>query len=398
MGGRATGEPVRIGVVGVGSQGRFYARLVSSDRCPSVRLTALCSPNPHSPSRSAHAAFATELAVPLFTDYAALLHSGLVDAVVIATPHYEHPAMGIEAIRAGIHVLVEKPAGVYTKQVKELFAVAAAHPEVTVAIMFNHRANPLYADLKAAIDSAELGSLRHTSWVLTHWWRPDAYYASSPWRATWGGEGGGVLVNQAAHQLDLWQWLCGTPIRCFARVQFGFRRDIPVDDEVEASVQFAKGATGSFLTCTNDLVGTDRLEMLFDRAKVVVDDSSRVTIWRFVDDEREIARAVSPEDAARIPSETFDRTRFYHATTREYSSQWGVQHSLVIENFGSHILDGTPLIAPGEEGMNSVLLANAMLLSAWMGTDVDLTAFDEDRYLAELNKRIAAEGKYPLRT
>ena len=213
-----------------------------------------------------------------------------------------------------------------------------------------------------------------------------------------GGEGGGVLVNQAPHQLDLWQWLCGMVTRCFARVQFGYRRDIPVDDEVNALVEFAGGASGTFMTCTNDLVGTDRLELLFDRAKVVVDDSATITTWHFVDDERAIARAVSPADAALVPSGAFDRSQFYSADTRTYSSPWGEQHALVLDNFGLNILEGTALIAPGRQGIDSVRLANAMHLSAWTGADIEMASFDEDRYLAELNARIAAEGRYPLRS
>lgn len=187
------------------------------------------------------------------------------------------------------------------------------------------------------------------------------------------------------------------PTRCFARVQFGFRRDIPVEDEVNASFEYANGASGTLITSTNDLVGTDRLEMLFDRAKIVVEDSSRITIWRFVDDEREIARNLSPEEAAQSTFTKLDRSRFFTVETREHASPWGVEHARVLENFAGHILHEEPLIAPGAGGVNSVLLANAMHLSAWTGSDIDLTTFDEDLYLAELNKRIAAEGRYPLR-
>lgn len=391
-------KKVRVAVVGLGAQGRFYAELVAAGRAPSLSLAALCGPNPASTSSEKHQQFADELGVQLFTDLRQLLDSRQVDAIVITTPHYEHPRIGIEALRAGIHVLVEKPVGVYTKQVEDLLQVADQHPELTLAVMFNQRTNPLYAELKQAIDSGSYGRLRHSTWQITHWWRPDAYFTASPWRASWGGEGGGVLINQAQHQLDLWQWLCGTVERCFARVQFGFRRDIPVDDEVHALVQFSGGASGSFLTSTNDLVGTDRLELLFDRAKIVIDDSANLTIWDLVDDERTIARTLHPTDAAKVASEGFDRSQFYHVHRRHYSSAWGEQHALVLENFGRHLLDGTPLVADGREGINSVRLANAMHLSAWTNQDIDLTRFDGERYLSELNARIAAEGRFPPRS
>jgi len=390
-------DAVRFGVVGLGTQGTLYARLVSQGRAPALRLAAVCGSNPASRATDRHSALAAELGVPLFTDYTALLESGEVDAVVITTPHYEHPAFAIEALRRGVHTLLEKPAGVYTLQVERMLAAGAENPDATRAMMFNQRANPLYSDLKRAIDSGLFGELRHSSWIITSWWRPDAYYASSPWRATWGGEGGGVLVNQAPHQLDLWQWLCGAPERVFARAQFGFRRDIPVEDEVNAVVDFGHGATGHFMTGTNDLVGTDRLELLFDRGKVLVEGSSRITTWLLNDDERTIARTMSPEDAAKAPSGALDLSTFWSSDSRDYASRWGEQHAAVLQNFGEHILDGTPLLASGLDGLAQVKLANAMHLSAWTGRDVDLAHLDATQYLAELNSRIAAEGRYPTR-
>lgn len=390
-------DQVRLGVVGVGVQGRLYAELVSTGRAPSLRLSALCSANPKSRSHQDHAATAAGLGVPLFTDYIEMLDSGEVDAVVITVPHFEHPRFAAEAIERGVHVLLEKPAGIYGKQVTRMLDVAAEHPQTTLAMMFNQRANPLYADLKALIDSGELGGLRRVSWLISHWWRPDAYYSSSPWRASWGGEGGGVLVNQAPHQLDLLTWLCGMPQRCFARIQFGYRRDIAVDDEVAALLEFDGGAAGTFNTCTNDLVGTDRLEMGFDRGRILVDDSARVTIWRYTDDEREIARQISPADAAKVPSGAFDRSVFYTADNREYSSPWGEQHALLLDNFGQHIIAGTPLIAPGADGLNSVRLANAMYLSAWQGTDIELASMDDEAFVTQLNRRVREEGRFPVR-
>lgn len=390
-------EPVRVAVAGIGAQGRMYAQLIADGRAPALRLVALCSANPNSASLAAHQATAAEFGVELFTDYAALLASDQIDAVVIATPHLEHPAMAAAAIEAGKHVLLEKPAGIAARHVAEMIAVAENRPDVRFAMMFNQRANPLYADLKALIDSGELGGLRRVSWLISHWWRPDAYYSSSPWRASWGGEGGGVLVNQAPHQLDLLTWLCGMPQRCFARIQFGYRRDIAVDDEVAALLEFDGGAAGTFNTCTNDLVGTDRLEMAFDRGRILVDDSARVTIWRYTDDEREIARQISPADAAKVPSGAFDRSVFYTADNREYSSPWGEQHALLLDNFGQHIIAGTPLIAPGADGLNSVRLANAMYLSAWQGTDIELASMDDEAFVTQLNRRVREEGRFPVR-
>ncbi|EPH00265.1 hypothetical protein HMPREF1531_02373 [Propionibacterium sp. oral taxon 192 str. F0372] len=387
---------VRIAVAGLGAQGRLYAQLITG-QIPDLELAALCATNPRSTRVESHREFAATHGVPLFTSFTEMLDSGTVDAVVITTPHWSHPGLATDAITRGIHVLLEKPAGVTSQSVVRLAATAAAHPQASIAMMFNQRANPLYRDLHGLISSGALGRLRHTNWMITHWWRPDAYYNSSSWRASWAGEGGGILVNQAPHQLDLWQWLCGNVQRCFSRARFGFRRDIEVEDEVSALVEFPDGATGTLTTCTNDLVGTDRLELLFDEGKVIVDDSADVTVWRYVDDERAIARSISPADAALVPSGVFDRSSFHSATTTHYESPWGVQHALALQNFAEHIADGTPLFAGLAEGLAQVRLANAMHLSAWTGADIDLVNFDDDAYAQALAEKITAAGNHSHR-
>ena len=190
--------------------------------------------------------------------------------------------MGIEALKRDIHALLEKPAGVYTKQVKELNEFAATKPELTFAIFFNQRTNPLYQKVKEIIDNGEIGNIRRTNWMITTWWRPQGYYDQSDWRATWSGEGGGVLVNQAPHQIDLLQWICGMPKKVYSNVKYGYQRNIAVEDEVTTILDYGNGATGVFITCTHDIIGTDRFEILGDKGKIVVDDSKKVTIKRLI--------------------------------------------------------------------------------------------------------------------
>lgn len=388
----ANGGQVRLGIIGLGAQGGMYSRLISDGRVPNMTIGAIADTDP-AKAESAAERFPD---VPFFDDYRGLLASDAIDAVVTTVPHYLHPEIGIAAIRAGVHVLVEKPAGVYTRQVRELNAVAAEHPEVVFGIMFNQRNNPLYRRLKAIVDAGEIGTIRHTSWIITNWWRPQGYYDQSAWRATWGGEGGGVLVNQAPHQLDLWQWICGVPQSVFAKVAYGFRRDIAVEDEVTALVDYGNGATGVLVTATHDVIGTDRLEILGDNGKIVVDNSATATVYRLDRPELEISASLRPADVARLFSGEIDTTDFFESETIAFESQWGAQHAGVLENFAAAILDGTPLLAPGSDGINGVRLANAIHLSSWLGREVPLD-FDEDAYLTELNKRIAAEGAYPTR-
>ncbi|MEA5455094.1 Gfo/Idh/MocA family oxidoreductase [Sinomonas sp. JGH33] len=383
---------VRLGIVGFGNQGSQYARLIEEGRVPNVELAAITDTD--SARREQIAEKYPDVA--RFEDYVAMLESGAVEAVVTTVPHYLHPQMGIQALERGIHVLVEKPAGVYTKQVRELNEFAASKPGLTFAIMFNQRTNPLYRRLKEIVDSGEIGAIRRTNWIITTWYRPQAYYDSSAWRATWGGEGGGVLVNQAPHQLDLWQWICGVPQRVFAKAGYGFRRNIAVEDEVVAVVDYGDGATGTFTTATHELVGTDRFEITGDRGKIVVTDSKTAVVTRFRAPEQEINAGIPPEDVWRMTSDQFNPDDYYTQETLEFDTAWGGQHAAVLENFAANILDGTPLIASGSDGILGVRLANAIHLSSWTGKEVPID-FDEDEFLAELNKKIAEEGKFPQR-
>ncbi len=386
-----TDRTVRMGIIGLGAQGGYYAGFLSRGRVPNVQLAAICDTDES--KREAAEGFG----VPFFTDYHDMLASGQVDAVVTTIPHYLHPEVGIDALDAGLHVLVEKPIGVYTTQARALLDHAAQTSDRTTAVMFNQRTNPLYIDLRNLIQSGELGKLRHTSWIITTWWRPQGYYDQSAWRATWGGEGGGVLVNQAPHQLDLWQWLCGVPKSVFAKLAFGFKRDIAVEDEVTALLDFGDGATGTFTTCTHDLVGTDRLEILFDAGKIVVDDSKTVTITKLSAPEQELSAGMNMDDVRRLFTGEGDLSQYTTVTTRTYDSPWSDQHPAVMQNFAANILDAEPLVAPVDDGIHGVRLANAIHLSGWVGEEVSITDFDAQRYLSELNKRIADEGQFPLR-
>jgi len=382
---------VRLGIIGLGAQGSMYAKFISEGLVPNMEIGAIADSDP-----AKAAVVEADYGVPFFTDYIQMLDSGAVDAVVTCVPHYLHPEIGINALARDVHALVEKPAGVYTKQVKALNDFAATKPELTFGIMFNQRNNPLYIKIKEIVDSGDIGTIRRTNWIITTWWRPQGYYDQSAWRATWGGEGGGVLVNQAPHQLDLLQWICGVPKSVYAKVAYGFRRNIAVEDEVTAVVDYGDGATGVFVTATHDLVGTDRFEILGDQGKIVVEGSKIATVTRLVKPEREISDGMDAADVRKLFTGQFNTAELYTQEVIEYDSAWGAQHSGVLQNFAANILDGTPLLAPGSDGINGVRLANAIHLSSWTGREVSLD-FDEDDYLAELNKRISEEGTFGQR-
>ncbi|MEH7484207.1 Gfo/Idh/MocA family oxidoreductase [Neobacillus drentensis] len=384
-------KTVRLGIVGLGAQGGAYAQFISEGKVKNMVIGAICDNDPVKKAVAAE----KYPDVPFYDNYIEMLESGEVDAVVTCVPHYLHPEMGIDSLKRNIHALVEKPAGVYTKQVKELNEFAATKPELTYAIMFNQRTNPLYQKLKELIDNGIIGKIRRTNWIITTWWRPQGYYDQSEWRATWGGEGGGVLVNQAPHQIDLLQWICGMPKKVYSNVKYGYQRNIAVEDEVTAMFDYGNGATGVFITATHDIIGTDRFEILGDNGKIVVDDSKKITIKRLNKPEPEMNATMNMQDVMSIFMGG-DTSDIYSTEEIVFESVWGGQHIAVLENFAANIIDGTPLIAPGSDGINGVALANAIHLSSWLGKEVELP-IDEEVYLAELNKKIEEENKYPVR-
>lgn len=373
---------VRIGLVGIGSMGTAHARYLIANEVEGAELTAVCEQ-----SEERLQMFAEEFgsSVACYNSYEAMLDSGLVDGVLIATPHYFHPEQAIKALNKNLHVLIEKPAGVYTKQVREMNEAAAKAGKV-FSIMFNQRTNPLYCKLKELISSGELGEIRRMNWIITDWYRSQSYYDSSGWRATWANEGGGVLINQDAHQLDLWQWATGLkPTRIRAFCSFGKHRNIEVENEVTAYAEYENGATGVFVTSVCESPGTNRFEVTGDRGKIVIEDG-KMTFSRL-----------------RVFESEFNST-FKGGFGQPECWKFEVpvvgknpQHKGITQNWVDAINKGTPLIASGEEGIKGLMLSNAMLLSTWTDNWVDLP-IDEDLFYEKLQENIrnSRSTKNPL--
>ncbi|OEL09162.1 Gfo/Idh/MocA family protein [Staphylococcus equorum] len=378
-------EKVRLGIIGLGAQGGTYAGFIHSGEVDKLEIGAICDIDPEKKALSAE----KYPDVPFYDNYIDMLESGDVDAVVTTVPHYLHTEIGKEALSRDIHALLEKPADIYVEKVKEISDLAASKPELTFGIFFNQRTNSLYQKVKALIDDGEIGQIRRTNWIITTWWRPQAYYDQSSWRATWDGEGGGVLVNQAPHQIDLLQWLCGLPEKVFSNVKYGYQRELNVDDDVTTILDYGNGATGVFITCTHDIIGTDRLEITGDKGKILVEDSKKITLTRLKDSETDMNRNMSWEDAAKIfTGNGFDD--IYDQETFEFESVWGQQHISVLENFAANIIDDTPLIAPGSDGINGVNFVNAIYLSSWLSKEVSLPV-DPTEFKNALQEKIQLE-------
>lgn len=364
-------EQVRIGIIGIGNMGTAHANNIKEGKCPEIRLTAVADINP---KRLEWAAENLDPSVAGFSTAEEMLDSGLIDAVIVSVPHYDHPKYAMECFERGLHVMVEKPAGVYTKQVREMNE-AAKKSNVVFGMMFNQRTDHIYRKMRELVQGGSLGEIRRTNWVITGWYRPQAYYDSGAWRATWSGEGGGVLLNQCPHNLDLWQWICGMPVKVNAHMYFGKWHDIEVEDDVTAFVEYANGATGVFVTTTGDAPGTNRFEITLDKGKLVAEDG-KLTLWELETPEPEFSKT------NKIPFGQPKSTR----TEVETDGQ-SAQHVGVLNAFAAAILRGEPLVAAGEEGINGLTLSNAMHLSAWLGKEITLP-FDEDLFHDELMKRV----------
>ncbi|MBQ9086437.1 MAG: Gfo/Idh/MocA family oxidoreductase [Clostridia bacterium] len=371
-------KAVRIGIIGIGNIGSAHASAINGGDIPGLVLGALCDNDPK------RAAELKELYphVPVYENAEEMMDSGLVEAVVISTPHYDHPPLAILAFRKGLHVLTEKPAGVYCAKVREMIDAAKESGKV-FAIMFNQRTNKLFRKAKELVDSGALGELKRSVWVITNWYRKQAYYDSGSWRATWAGEGGGVLMNQAPHNLDLWQWICGMPVEIRAQCDLGKYHDIEVEDDATLFARYANGATGVFMTTTGEYPGTNRLEIAGTKGKIVLEEK-RLVWTRLEMDEREFCQ--TPEE------------RKISCTVEEFTDERYNGHHRILENFGRAILYGDELVACGEEGLRELTLCNAAYLSSWQNRPVALPMDDEEFY-AELQKKIdGSRGVKNIRT
>ncbi len=363
---------VKLGIIGYGSMGSTHAQYILDGEVPGCELSCVFD---NDPGKLKKAREELPVHVAIFSDYNELLSSCSCDAVLIATPHYFHSELAVKAFENQKHVLCEKPAGVYTLQVEQMNAAAKKSGKF-FSMMFNQRTNPIYLKAKQMIDDGELGAIKRSVWIITDWYRPQSYFNAGTWRATWKGEGGGVLLNQDPHQLDLWQWICGMPLRINAFCYFGKYHDIEVEDDVTAFAEYENGATGVFITTTGEAPGTNRFEISGDMGKLVIEDN-KLLFYKLEMSERKFNSEF--KGGFGQPDNTVEEID---------TSGENPQHKGITRNFINAILHREKLIAPGLEGINSLMLSNAMLLSSWTGKMVDLP-IDSKLYKKFLDDKIA---------
>lgn len=365
----------RIGIIGLGNMGFAHANCIFEKRVQGMRLCALCDIDDGKLERAV-TAFGE---IAAFQRYTELIDSGLADAVVIATPHPLHAEIAVYAFEHGLHVLTEKPADISVTAAQKMNEAAERSGRV-FGIMFNQRTNPLFRRARELVTGGQLGELKRSVWIITNWYRTQSYYDSGDWRATWAGEGGGVLINQAPHNLDLWQWICGMPVGITAFCDTAKYHNIEVEDDVAIFARYANGATGTFLTSTGEFSGTNRLEIAGTLGKIIIEEG-RLKFWQFGRNEREICFDPG-QDPGSVP-----------VTCTEYLPETEeTGHLGILQNFADAILQGVPLLASGFEGIRSLSISNAAYLSQWSGNREIPLPLCAEEFDARLREHMEASG------
>ena len=369
---------VRLAMVGLGNMGHVHARHIAA--LSGAELVAVCDVNPQVADT-----YAAEHGVSAYYDYRNMLANAALDGLVIATPHYDHVQIALDAFAQGIHVLVEKPIAAHAADARKMIigygAALAKQPDLLFAAMFMQRTYGHWQKIKDLIDTGELGQLVRTTWIITDWFRSQAYYDSGGWRATWRGEGGGVLLNQCPHNLDLYQWLVGMPQRVTGFASLGKYHNIEVEDEVTAYMEHANGMIGHFITSTGESPGTNRLEIAAEHGRLVF-ENGKLTFYR---NRSSMLRHIreSTQGFAKVEHWVCDVPFQHHGRAG---------HDLIIANFADAIAQGAELIAPAIEGYHSVALGNAIMLSSLERRPVDIP-LDEDLYARKLQD-LSATSRY----
>ena len=337
---------LKFGVIGVGNMGTAHAKHLFEGKIDNAVLTALCDVDTEVINRLKNDFYG----ISVYDNHLQMLEKADCDAVIIATPHYSHPIIACDAFKAGKHVLTEKPIGVLQSDIEKMI-ISAKTSEKAFGIMFNQRTNPLFMKAKELVESGEIGVKKRLIWIITNWYRTQSYYESSSWRASWRGEGGGVLMNQAPHQLDLMQWIFGVPNSVYANLSVAKYHNIEVEDDAELLFGYDDGSSAVFITSTGETPGTNRLEISGDKGKIVLEEG-KLKHWKLHENERDFC---------------FSKSEGFYNAPYDYSEFSADEekdgHITVLNNFCNHILFGEPLIVSGFDGVYQTQMTASAYLS-----------------------------------
>ena len=366
MGKKMDDKMVKLGVIGLGNIAQQHINNVLQGEVKNTKLIAVCSrQQPQNKLDGVHH----------FNNYQALIDSGIVDAVLIATPTMSHFEIAQYALEKNIHVLLEKPIGLSAYEGEKL--VASAQPGTQFALMLNQRTDANYVKIKQIVDSGVLGKITRTNWTMTNWFRPEIYFQASDWRATWKGEGGGALVNQCIHNIDIFQWICGVPVAINGFCEFGKYHDIEVEDEVTAYFRYANKATGVFVASTGEAPGVNRFDVIGDKGSLHFDSGKLI-------------QKLNKQSTQTFSRNTTDMFGMPEVETTDVTVNDKVnQHAIILNNFVRAILFGEPLMTPAHAGLASLDIANGILMSSWTNQQVSLP-LDRQAYQQQLAKKIVS--------
>ena len=362
---------IRTAVIGIGNMGSAHAACILNGDIAGMTLSAVCDIDSDKRFRFAVA----HPDILIYDDYLKMLENDNIDAVIIAVPHRLHADIAERALEKGKHVLVEKPVDISVSKAIALNAAARKYGSV-FGIMFNQRTNPLFIKARELVKSGQLGELRSTVWIITNWFRTQSYYDSGDWRATWAGEGGGVLLNQAPHNLDLWQWICGMPESVTAFCDVAKYHNIEVEDNAKLIVKYKNGAQGIFISSTGEYPGTNRLEISGDLGKLVLENGT-LKWWRL---------NKSVDEVCKTSEEGFPKIPFEYSELKQEESE--TAHRGILQNFADAVLNGAKLIAPGTDGIYELMLSNAAYLSEWKNNSEISIPFDAAEFDELLSERV----------
>ena len=365
---------VKLGIVGVGGMGSSHCDYLVN--LPEVEMVGVCDIIKERADKQA-----ARFGAKAYYDHRDLFANSGLEAVIIATPHYDHTPISIHAFEQGLHVMSEKPLAVHVNDAQlsiDAYEKARAkNPDLVFGIMFQDRTVPIFKKIKDILDGGELGKLTRATWINTAWFRSQAYYNSGGWRATWGGEGGGTLTNQCPHNLDMYQWLFGLPSRITGFASLGKYHNIEVEDEVTAYYEHANGMIGHFIVSTAECPGTNRLEICGENGKLLLDN------WKLVFYRNRQSMLTFLKETPGM----FDQVENWYTEIPVPNEEFG--HKVVTQRFLRAILNHTPddLVAHGTDGIRGVTLANGIMLSSFQGKTVEVP-IDGDAFVAKLQELI----------
>ena len=366
---------IRLGIAGIGLIAEDYIRIISNGYVKDVKITALSSRNIDNMNRVVEKYNLKETV--LFNNYEEMLISNKIDAVIICTPHYEHPKMAIKAIESNVHTLIEKPIGVYTEEVEKLIEVSKDKINIKAGVLYNRRLCSTYLKLKSMVDKDAIGDLKRVNWIITNLYRTDSYYKSSPWRGTYKSEGGGLIMTQASHQLDLLQWICKMPKKIYSKCYIGVERDIEVENDVSILMEYENGATGQFIASAREFPGSNRLELIGDKGQIVVENDNKIIYKKL---------SISEKEYRKNTNELFGKIPYTTEVYRFEDDDNSIQHAALISNFIKSIKGEENIVCPIEDGMKSLVLINGAYLSSWLNKTIDIP-FDYKVFSEEIKKR-----------